>query len=261
MGEAFQLLWGCHDICPILEWFHVISITLSELSSPTSLKAWGNLEKFQSDVTFLLVLTQEGAVGDRVYGHSTMWVNPYHARVSTMEEVVKQLTALISTWPDWPYALVKLNTDAHHVPLPKEGHLSILVEGGTSGATCRWISQLDICQLLSSGSHVVYPVGLNGCEVSVITSLPKLLAKGTTMLRGKPIYLPVDILQSSAKGQESKALSPGSHSIPILTASPIRAPLLKTAGWVSMTMEVRELLSWVALDISRQVLGVPLQRG
>ena len=137
MGEAFQSLWGCHDICPILEQFHVTSITLSELSSLTNLKAWGNSEKFQSDVAILLVLTTEGAVQDRVYGLSMMWVNPYQARVSTMEEAVKQLTTLISTRPDWPYALVQLKVDACHAPIPNEGHLSVLVEGGTSSATCR----------------------------------------------------------------------------------------------------------------------------
>ena len=163
------------------------------------------------------------------------WVNPYQARVSTVEETVKQLTPLIPIGPDWPYAIVQLNADACHVPLPKEGHLSILVEGGTSGAACRGISQLDICQLLSSHSQVIYLVGLNGCEVPVITSLPKLLAKGVAMLGGKPVYLSVDILQSTMKGQESKAPSPGGHSIPILTTGPIRAPLPKVEGWVNMT--------------------------
>ena len=62
-GEAFQLLWGHHDICPKLEHFHVASITQSKLSSLTSLKAWGDLEKFKSDVTFLLILTRECAAG------------------------------------------------------------------------------------------------------------------------------------------------------------------------------------------------------
>ena len=146
-GEVFQSLWMCHDICPILEQFHVFSITQSELSSLTSLKAWDDLEKFQSDAAFLLIVTKKGTVGDRVYGLSMMWVNPYQARVSTVEEAVKQLTTLISTGPDWPYALVQLNADAHHALLPKEGHLSILVEECTSGV--RWISQLDVCQLLT----------------------------------------------------------------------------------------------------------------
>ena len=190
-----------------------------------------------------------------------MWVNPYQTRVSTVEEGIKQLAPLIPAGPDWPYALVWINADVCHVSLPKKGHLNILMEVGTSGAACRWISQLDIHQLLSSGSQVIYLVGLNRCEVPVITSLPKSLAKGMTMLRDKPIYLSVDILQSAVEGQESKAPSPGGHSIPILTASPIRAPLPKAEGWVSKTTEVRKLLSWMVLDTSGQVLGVPPQRG
>ena len=50
------------------------------------------------------------------------------------------------------------------------------------------------------------------------------------MLGGKLIYLSVDIPQYAAKGQESKAPFPGGHSIPILTTSPIRAPLPKAEG-------------------------------
>ena len=81
------------------------------------------------------------------------------------------------------------------------------MEGGTSSAACRQTSQLDINLLLSLGSQVIYPVGLNGCEIPVIMSLPESFAKGMTMLGGKPIYLSVDILQSTMKGQESKAPS------------------------------------------------------
>ena len=127
-GKTFQLLWGHHDICPTLEHFHIASITQSELSFLTSLKTWGDMEKFKSNVTFLLILTGECTVGDRVFGLSTMWVHPYQARAPTMEEAVKQLTPLVSTGPNWSYALVWLNGDAHHVPLPREGHLSVMVE-------------------------------------------------------------------------------------------------------------------------------------
>ena len=118
-GEAFQSHLGHHSICPLLNKFHVTSITHLELSFLTSLKAWGDAEKVHSDVAFLLVLPEEGAVGDRVYGLSVIWVNPYQARVSTMEEAVKQLTALVSTGPDWPYTLVQLNGDTCHMPLPR----------------------------------------------------------------------------------------------------------------------------------------------
>ena len=205
MGEAFQSLWEHHDICPILEWFHVASISQSELSSLTSLKALGDPEKLRSNVTFLLILTKECTVGDRVYGLSMMWVHPYQARVSTVEEAVKQLTPLFSTRPDWPYALVWLNADTCHVPLPKEGHMSVLVERSTNSVACGRISQLEVCRLLSLGSQAIYLAGLNGCEVPLIMSLPKSLAKGVAPLEGKPIYLPVDIPQSAMKGQESKA--------------------------------------------------------
>ena len=174
-------------------------------------------------------------------------------RAFTMEEAVKQLTALISTGPDWPYALVRLNRDACHMPLPREGHLSVLVEGGTSSAACGRVSQLEVCQLLSLSSQVIYLVGLDGCEVSVIASLPKSLAKGTNPLGGKPIYLNVDMPQSIAEGPNLKALPPGSHTSSILIASPVRGPPPKAEAEVSMTIEVRELLSKVGLDTSGHI--------
>ena len=194
---------------------------------PHQPKGLGDVEKLCSDVTFFLVLTKEGVAGDRVYGHSMIWVNPYQAKVSTMEEAVKQLTALVSTRPDFPYTLVQLNGNAHHMPLPREGHLSILVEGGTSSANCRRVSQLEVCQLLSSDLQVIYQVGLKGCEVPVIASLPESLAKGANLFGGKPIYLKVDILQSIVEGPKLKVPPPGGHSSSILIASPIRGSSAK----------------------------------
>ena len=222
---------------------------------PHQPKGLGDAEMFHSDVAFLLVLTKEGAAEDRVYGLSTIWVNPYQPRISTKEEAVKQLTALVSTRPDWPYALVWLNGNAYHVPLPRGGHLSILVEGGTSSATCRRVIQLEVCQLLSLGSQVVYPVGLNECEVPVIAFPPESVAKGANLLGGKPIYLKGDIPQSIMEEPKFKVPPPGSHSSSILIASPIRAPLVKVEGEVSMTMEVRELLLQVGLDTSGHASG------
>ena len=118
-----------------------------------------------------------------------------------------------------------------------------MVEGGTSSVAYRRISQLEVCQLLGSGFQVIYLAGLNGCHIPVITSLAKLLAEDATLLGGEPACLPVDILQSTTKGQEPKAPPLGSHSTPIPTTSPIRAHPPMAEGQVSITMEVRELLS------------------
>ena len=79
-----------------------------------------------------------------------------------MEEAVGNLTAWVSSGPDWPYALVWLHEDTCHVPLPREGHLGIPPQGGVEMTTCGRISQLEVCQLLVSGWQVTYPTGLNG---------------------------------------------------------------------------------------------------
>ena len=81
-----------------------------------------------------------------------------------MEEAVRELTAWVSSGPDWPYALVQLHKDTYQVPLPKEGHLGILPQGGAEMTVCGRISQLEVYQLLVSGLQVFYPVGLNGHE-------------------------------------------------------------------------------------------------
>ena len=123
-----------------LQQFHISSITQWELSSLTSLKAWGEKQKVHNDITFLLVLAEGEATGGQRYGLSAIWVNPSQARVHSMEEAVRELTAWVSSGPDWPYTLVQLNEDTCHVPLPKEGHLGILPQGGTDMSAYRRIS-------------------------------------------------------------------------------------------------------------------------
>ena len=60
------------------------------------------------------------------------------------------------------------------------------------------ISQLEVCQLLISGLQVAHPIGLNGCEEPLITSLPEFLANGISLTGGKSIYLEIDIPQPIA---------------------------------------------------------------
>ena len=253
-GKDLALLWGCLNIFPSLQQFHISSITQSEFSSLTGLKAWQDKEKFHNDIAFLLVSAKEEATGDRKYNLSTIWMNPCQARVYSMEEAVKELTSWVSSRPNWPYALVQLNEDTCHVPLPKEGHLGILPEGGTDNTACRRISQLEVHQLLLLGLQVAYPVGLNGHKDPIITSLPKSLANGISLTGGRSIYLEVNIPQPMAEELDQKALPLGAHSS-ILIASPLKTTPMKPEREVSMTMEVRSLLSWVMLDMSGHMSG------
>ena len=102
--KDLALLWGCLNICPSLQQFHIRSITQSELSSLTGLKAWGDKEKFCNDIIFLLVSAKEEVTEERKYSLSTIWVNPCQARVPSMEEAVKELTTWVSSGSNWPYA-------------------------------------------------------------------------------------------------------------------------------------------------------------
>ena len=153
------------------------------------------------------MLPKEGVAEERVYGIAMVWVHPYQARISTLGGAAKQLVQLSSTEPNWPYALVLLNGDTCHVPLPKEGHLSVLAEECTSHVPYGRNQQLEVCQLLSSGSQVAYLEGLNGCQVLVIMTLSESLSQGMTMLEGRSTFLQVDLSQSTTKEQESKAPS------------------------------------------------------
>ena len=258
-GKEMALLWGSLTICPPLQQFHIPSITLVELSSLTSLKAWGEKQRIFHDNTFLLILAEEEATGDRRYGLSTIWVNPCQARAHSTEEAVRELTAWVSSGPDWPYALVQLHEDTHHVPLPKEEHLGILPQGGAEMTACRRISQLEVCQLLISGLQVAYPVGLNGCEEPIITSLPESLANGISLTGGKSIYLEIDIPQSMAKEPDWKALPIG-ECFTIIITIPHKTTPSKSEGEFSMTMEVRSLLSRAMLDTSGHGSGNSTQK-
>ena len=157
-----------------------------------------------------------------MYGLAMMWVHPYQARVSMIDDATKQLSQLAFTGTNWPYALVWLNGDTYHVPLPTECHLSVMMEGNTSNVPCGKICQLEVCQLLGSGSWVVYLEGLNGCQVPVVMSLPELLSNGMTVLKGEPTFLQVDLSQSATKEQEPKAPSLGSGLSLTLATSPTR---------------------------------------
>ena len=184
----------------------------------------GEGQKLCHDITFLLVLAEEEATGARIYGLSTVWVNPSQARVPSMEEAVGKLTICTFSGPNWPYALVQLHEGIHHVPLPKEGHLGILPQRGAEVTPCRQISQLEVCQLIITGPQVVYPIGLNRCNKPIITSLPEPLASGISLTTGKLVYLEIDILQSPAEDPDQKVLPLGKVSTIVVTSPPKSTP-------------------------------------
>ena len=75
---------------------------------------------------------------------------------------IRDFVCLHLQWTDWLYVLAQLYEGSNHTPLPKDKHLGILPQGRVEESPYGQISKLKVCQLLSAGPQVVYPVGLNG---------------------------------------------------------------------------------------------------
>ena len=196
-------LWGNLNICPCLYQLELPCHSQVELFSIHILKVWGNVQKPHCNIAYLLVQT-ENAIKARYYGISLVWVNPNQVRADTMEEVVEKLTACPSSGTNWPYTLAQLYEGPCHTPLPKDKHLSILPEGKAEETPCGQISQLEVCQLLATDPQVIYPIGLNGHDEPIITTLPELLDSSISLIASEHIYLEIDIPSLPCGGTRPK---------------------------------------------------------
>ena len=228
-------LWGNFNICPPTPLAGTPCHSQAELFSISSLKVWGDTQKPHCDIAYLLVWV-ENTKKDRCYSISLVWVHPNQVRVATMEEVVEKLTACTPSGANWPYALVQLCKDPNHAPLPKNKHLGILPQGKAQETLYGWISQLKVCQLLATGPHVIYPMGLNGHDE------PEPLDNGISLITCEHIYLVIDIPSPLVEEPDQKMLPLEDIPTILITSIP------KSKG--SMTMEVSNLLSQAVLEAS-----------
>ena len=180
------------------------------------------------------------------YGMALVWIIPHQVQVSTMEEVVGTLSIYISSGPDWLNALAQLYEGSNHTPLPKGKHLGVLPQGKAEESPYGWISQLEVCQLLSAGPQVIYPVGLNGNDQPVTITLPELLHSGTSVTTTEHPHMSIDIpvLPPEEPGCTTPPLG-RVHSI--LAATSPKTPLKPR---ISLATEVEDLLTWVMVDDS-----------
>ena len=122
---------------------------VGELLSISHLKVWGDTQKPQDSMAYLLVKLKDASEVEG-YSMALIWISPHQARASMMAEALEILSTCTSSGPDWPYVLTQLYEGTNHVPLPKDKHLSILPQGKVE-SPCGWISQLEVCQFLSAG--------------------------------------------------------------------------------------------------------------
>ena len=163
-----------------------------------------------------------------------------------MEEAVETLSACPSSGTDWPYALAQLCEGSSHVPLPKDKHLGILAQGRVEENSCGQISQLEICQLISTSPQVIYPIGLKGHNEPVITTLSEPLSRGTSVITSGYLYLGINIPSPPMEESEHKALPIGEASPNMVPSPPKSTQKFKC----SIAVEVDNLLTQAMADVS-----------
>ena len=130
--------------------------------------------------------------------------------------------------------------------LPKGKHLGILPQGKVEESPYGWISQLKVCQLLSTRPQVIYLVGLNGNDQPVTITLPDLLHSSASVFTTKHPHMRINIPVLPPEETEHTTLPlGGAHTIP--AATPPKTP------WkpgISLATEVNDLLTWAMADDS-----------
>ena len=203
---------------PPLTQFQVTQVTWSE---PQLSPAQG-MGRHQEVLEWLGILTdipKRTIKGEMAPGLAVVWAHPYQAWVSSLDEVAKKLNLLTTSGRNWAYTFVQFNKDAQHVPLPREGHLSTMIDGVPSRNVCGHLCQLEICQLLQWEDQVVYPEWLNRGLEPVVTSLPQSVAHGMSMFN-EPAFLLVDLSQVMPGEQVPKPSAPLQNLITYFPYSP-----------------------------------------
>ena len=109
-------------------------ITWPELLTLSHTGTWGNIEKPQGNMAFLLIAPRKTIEGEMVFGLAVVWAHPHQAWLSSLDEAAKKLALLIDLGDNWAYAFVQLNEDAQHVPLSNEITLVPWLMGHHAGA-------------------------------------------------------------------------------------------------------------------------------
>ena len=135
-------------------------------------------------MAYLLVQVEDVMQG-RQYGISLVWVNSHQVRASRRGS--RQFNCLHLQWGQ----LTLCPSTA--APLPTNKQLGVLPQGKAQDTFSGQISQLEVHQLLATSPQVIYPIGLNGQDEPVITTLPDPLGSGISLITSKHNYLEIDI--------------------------------------------------------------------
>ena len=97
-GDSMRALWGNLSICSILDHMDLPYHMVGELLLISCLKVWGNTQKPQDGMAYLLVKVED-ASEVKGYSMALVWISPHQARASKMMEVLEILSTCASSGP------------------------------------------------------------------------------------------------------------------------------------------------------------------
>ena len=171
-----------------------------------------------------------------------VWIDSCQARMVSMGEALEVLSSHTPKGSDWPYILIQLYEGANHTPLPKDGHVCCLPQGEVVSPSGQ-ISQLKVCQLLSTGPSVVFPMELNRGNQSVTIDLLESLHMASSVITDEYPYIEVNIPTLVPKEQGNANLPPD-EKYDTATAN-------QPTSWkprITLIAEVNDLISWGMTD-------------
>ena len=166
--------WWSLRFCPMVMWFQVCTITQWQLTTLSQVEAWGDAEKPQQDMVFVIIVPSLAIGCEQIFGLTAMRVHPCQACQPILMEVTQKLMLLADEGTNWPYAYAWMNDAVAHVPLSSEGHIGIMTEGLPSMNACGHLNQLQVQRLLQCRGWVVCPEGLNGSFEALLFDFKEL---------------------------------------------------------------------------------------
>ena len=80
--------WGSLNFCPAVMQFQVHAIMQRQLTALSQVGAWGDVERPQQDMVFVLIVPSLAIGCEQIFGLTAMWAHPHQA--------------LYSLWHGWP---------------------------------------------------------------------------------------------------------------------------------------------------------------
>ena len=92
--------WESLDFCPVVTQIQVHAIMQTQLTLLSHDGAWGDVEKPQQDMAFILIVPSPAIGCEWVFGLTAMWAHPNQAHLPNLEDATPKLMLLTNEGPN-----------------------------------------------------------------------------------------------------------------------------------------------------------------